>query len=140
MRLALTAAETGHLELSTLHAASAQLAINRFANVFPSEEKNRVRSLLSETLQAVICQTLVKKISGGRVAGFEIMLATAPIRHFIRQDMVAHMESTMQTNREKGMCTLEQFLQEMVLKRIISAKVAANAIAGRGSFKNIETR
>src|SRR4029077_18143455 len=87
MRLALTAAETGHLVMATLHASSAPLAINRFADVFPSEEKNRVRTLLSETLQAVICQTLVRKISGGRIAAFEIMLATNSIRHFIRQDM-----------------------------------------------------
>lgn len=135
MRLALTAAETGHLVLATLHACSAPLAISRFADVFPSEEKNRVRILLSETLQAVICQTLVRKISGGRVAAFEIMLATQPIRHFIRQDMPAHMESTIQISSDKGMCTLENYLQDLVRKRMINQMVATNAMASRGSFK-----
>jgi len=135
MRLALIAAETGHLVLATLHSTSAPLAINRFADVFPSEEKNRVRNLLSETLQAVICQTLVKKISGGRTAAFEIMLCTPAIRHFIRQDMVAHMESTIQTSGEKGMCTLEYYLQKLVTSQVIHAKIAEQVIANRGPYK-----
>jgi twitching motility protein PilT len=135
MRLALIAAETGHLVLATLHSTSAPLAINRFADVFPSEEKNRVRNLLSETLQAVICQTLVKRISGGRIAAFEIMLCTPAIRHFIRQDMAAHMESTIQTNAEKGMCTLENYLQTLVTKKLINAKVAENVVLSRGPYK-----
>jgi twitching motility protein PilT len=138
MRLALTAAETGHLVFATLHAVSAPLAINRFADVFPTEEKNRVRMLLSETLQAVICQTLVRKISGGRAAAFEIMLATTPIRHFIRQDMPVHMESAMQMSVELGMCTLEYYLQEMVKKHIINSVVANTVISNRGSFKDTE--
>lgn len=137
MRLALTAAETGHLVLASLHAYSASVAINRFADVFPSEEKNRVRNLLSETLQAVIFQTLVKKATGGRVAAFEIMLATTPIRHFIRQDMTAHMDSTIQTSGDKGMCTLDQYLQQLVAKRIINEKVAAHVMTSRGSFREI---
>jgi twitching motility protein PilT len=136
MRLALIAAETGHLVLATLHSTSAPLAINRFADVFPSEEKNRVRNLLSETLQAVICQTLVKKISGGgRIAAFEIMLCTPAIRHFIRQDMAAHMESTIQTSSGKGMCTLENYLQTLVKKRMISAKMAEQVIQSRSPYK-----
>jgi twitching motility protein PilT len=135
MRLALTAAETGHLVLATLHATSAPLAVNRFVDVFPTEEKNRVRNLLSETLQAIICQTLVKKTAGGRVAAFEIMLATQPIRHFIRQDMAAHMESTIQTSVEKGMCTLEHYLHLLVTQRVINMMVAENTIANRGAFK-----
>lgn len=136
MRLALTAAETGHLVLATLHAATAPIAINRFADVFPSEERNMVRNLLSETLQAVICQTLVKKISGGRAAAFEIMLATPAIRHFIRQDMTAHMESTIQMSIGKGMCTMDQYLNAMVKKRIINPAVADNILKSRGSFKD----
>ncbi len=137
MRLALTAAETGHLVMATLHASSAPIAISRFTEVFPAEEKNRVRTLLSETLQAVICQTLVRRLTGGRVAAFEVMLATQAIRHFIRQDMSAHMESAMQTNGDKGMCTLEQYLHELVIKRIISPNVATTIIANRGLFRNI---
>lgn len=132
MRLALTAAETGHLVMATLHASSAPLAISRFADVFPTDEKNRVRTLLSETVQAVICQTLVKKISGGRIAAFEVMLTTPPIRNFIRQDMPAHMESTMQTSADKGMFTLEQYLHQLVNRNIIKENVAAHVITNRG--------
>lgn len=138
MRLALTAAETGHLVLATLHASSAPIAINRFADVFPTEEKNRVRTLLSETLQAVICQTLVKKISGGRVAAFEVLLMTAAIRHYIRQDMPSHMESTMQTSGDKGMCTLEQYLQQLVSRRMINAMIATNAVINRGTIEDAD--
>ncbi len=131
MRLALTAAETGHLVLATLHARSAPLAINRFADVFPTEEKNRVRTLLSETLQAVVCQTLVRKISGGRIGAFETMLITPPMRHFIRQDMPAHIESAMEMGRSKGMCTMNQYLHELVSKRIINSMVAENIALDR---------
>jgi twitching motility protein PilT len=135
MRLSLIAAETGHLVLATLHASSAPLAISRFADVFPTEEKNRVRSLLSETLQGVVCQTLVKKIGGGRVAAFEIMLMTPSIRHYIRQDMPAHMESAIQTNGDKGMCSLEQYLDRLIAKREINSMVASGALIGR-TFKD----
>lgn len=138
MRLALIAAETGHLVLATLHSSSAPLAINRFADVFPTEEKNRVRSLLSETLQGVICQTLVKKISGGRVAAFEVMLMTSAIRHYIRQDMPSHMESSMQTNGDKGMFTLEQYLQQLVSKRVINPTIANSATIIRGIMAETE--
>ncbi|SRR5579883_120326 len=136
MRLALVAAETGHLVLATLHASSSPLAINRFVDVFPSEEKNRVRNLLAETLQGVICQTLVKRIAGGRAAAFEIMLATSAIRHFIRQDMNAHMESTIQTSGDKGMCTLEFYLNEMVTKQIITTNTARNALYSRQAIRD----
>lgn len=139
MRLALTAAETGHLVMATLHATSAPLAINRFADVFPSEEKNRVRNLLSETLQGVICQTLVKKITGGRVPAFEIMLITAAIRHFIRQDMAAHMQSAIQLSAGLGMCTLEQNLHDLVARRIINPMVAKSVLSNLGPFKESTT-
>lgn len=138
MRLALTAAETGHLVLASLHAYSAPVAINRFADVFPTAEKNRVRNLLSETLQGVLFQTLIKNNMGKRTAAFEIMLATPPIRHYIRQDMAAHMESTMQTSGDKGMCTLEQYLQQLVAKNIISSNIASIALQKRGSFKELQ--
>lgn len=137
MRLALTAAETGHLVLATLHASSAPLAINRFADVFSSEEKNRVRNLLAETLQAVICQTLIKKTSGGRIAAFELMLMTPSIRHYIKTDMPSHIESTMQTSGDKGMCTLEQNLQQLVSKGLISTIIASNATINRSALTDI---
>lgn len=128
IRLALTAAETGHLVLATLHASSSPLAISRIVDIFPAEEKLRVRNLLSETIQAVLCQNLVKKINGGRVAAFEIMLATAAIRHLIRQDMIGHMQSTIQTSGDIGMCTMEQNLQELVAKRLITTATAKSVV------------
>jgi twitching motility protein PilT len=139
MRLALTAAETGHLVLATLHASSASIAISRFAEVFPSRERNMVRNLLSETLQGVICQALVKKLQGGRIAAFEIMIATDPIRHFIRQDMAGHMQSAIQTNPDKGMVTLENYLQDLVKRQLISPSAAAHVMANRGSLKSLTT-
>lgn len=132
MRLALTAAETGHLVMATLHSSSAAIAVNRFVDVFPTEEKNRVRNLLSESLQGVLCQTLVKKTAGGRIAAFEVMLSTPSIRNFIRQDMLSHIESAMQTNGDKGMFTLEQYLHELVQSHVIKDTVADSIIANKG--------
>lgn len=135
IRLALTAAETGHLVMATLHASSAPLAISRIVDMFPSAERNRVRSLLAETLQAVLCQTLVKRTAGGRVAAFEIMLANPAIRHLIRQDKIAHMMMTIQTNGDIGMCTMEQSLQELVAKRIVTMAVARTINHNRNAFR-----
>jgi twitching motility protein PilT len=137
MRLALLAAETGHLVLATLHSSSAPMAVGRFVDVFPPEEKNLVRGMLSETLQAVICQTLVKRNNGGRVAAFEIMLATPAIRHFIRRDMPSHMESTMQTSSDRGMRTLESSLHDLVTSNIVNQSVAATVLATHTSFRDI---
>jgi twitching motility protein PilT len=134
IRLALTAAETGHLVLASLHARSAPMAISRIIDAFNSDEKNRVRNLLSETLEAIIYQTLVKKNSGGRIAAFEIMLANPAIRHQIRQDLIAQMSSTIQTNGDIGMCTLDQYLQELVAKRFITVATARDIAANQGLF------
>jgi twitching motility protein PilT len=135
IRLALMAAETGHLVMATLHSTSAPLAINRIVDVFPDEEKNRVRDLLAETIQAICCQTLVKKLNGGRVAAFELMLATRAIRHQIRQDKVSHMLMTMQTNGDVGMCTMEQYLDDLVNKRFISQNEARRIAQNRGTTR-----
>ena len=118
IRLALTAAETGHLVLATLHTSSATRTIDRVVDVFPAEEKAMVRTMLSESLQAVISQTLVKKVGGGRVAAHEIMLATPAIRNLIRENKVAQMVSAIQTGAAVGMQTLE-----MSLKRLRGAGV-----------------
>jgi len=134
IRLALTAAETGHLVLTTLHASSAPLAISRIVDIFPANEKNHIRNILSETLQAVICQALVKKVRHGRTAAYELMLATPPIRHLIRQDMAAHMETTIQTNNEIGMCTMDQSIQKLLASGAISPATARAMSAKRGSF------
>ena len=124
IRLALTAAETGHLVFGTLHTTSAAKTIDRVIDVFPAAEKDMVRSMLSESLQAVISQTLLKKKTGGRVAAHEIMRGTPAIRNLIREDKVAQMYSAIQTGQAIGMQTMDQCLQKLVEKRVISVKVA----------------
>lgn len=137
IRLALTAAETGHLVLATLHASSAPLAISRIVDIFPAAEKNRVRNLLSESIQAVMCQSLVKKITGGRIAAFEIMLSTPAIRHLIREDKIAHMVMTIQTSGDLGMCTMDQYLQVLVAKHLVSSAVARSAAVNQEWFTGL---
>ena len=120
IRLALTAAETGHLVFGTLHTTSAAKTIDRVVDVFPAEEKSMVRSMLSESLQAVISQTLLKKIGGGRVAAHEIMIGTPAIRNLIREDKVAQMYSSIQTGCALGMQTLDACLKTLVSKGLVS--------------------
>ena len=124
IRLALTAAETGHLVFGTLHTTSAAKTIDRVIDVFPSEEKAMVRSMLSESLQAVVSQTLLKRANGGRIAAHEIMIATPAIRNLIREDKVAQMYSAIQTGSSVGMNTLDQCLEDLVQKRAITREVA----------------
>ena len=111
IRLALTAAETGHLVFGTLHTTSAAKTVDRIIDVFPAEEKGMVRSMLSESLMAVVSQMLLKKKSGGRVAALEIMRGTPAIRNLIREDKVAQMYSAIQTGQSVGMQTMDQCLQ-----------------------------
>jgi len=120
IRLALTAAETGHLVFGTLHTSSAAKTIDRIIDVFPAGEKGMVRSMLSESLRSVIAQTLMKKIGGGRTAAWEIMVGTPAIRNLIREDKVAQMYSAIQTGQAHGMQTLDQHLQELVKRGMIS--------------------
>ena len=124
IRLALTVAETGHLVFGTLHTTSAAKTIDRVVDVFPGDEKSMVRSMLSESLQAVISQTLVKKIGGGRVAAHEIMLGTSAIRNLIREDKIAQMYSSIQTGGSLGMQTLDMCLKDLVNKGLISREHA----------------
>lgn len=111
IRLALTAAETGHLVLGTLHTSSAPKTIDRIIDAFPAAEKAMVRSMLSESLQGVVSQALIKASGGGRIAAFEVMTGTTAIRNLIREDKVAQMYSTIQTSQAQGMQTLDQALQ-----------------------------
>jgi twitching motility protein PilT len=120
IRLALTAAETGHLVFGTLHTSSAAKTIDRIVDVFPAAEKSMVRSMLSESLRAVISQSLLKKNGGGRVAAHEIMIGTPAIRNLIREDKVAQMYSAIQTGQGMGMQTLDQNLKELVTKGIVN--------------------
>lgn len=124
IRLALTAAETGHLVFSTLHTSSAAKTINRVIDVFPAGEKALVRSMLSESLQAVVAQVLVKKRGGGRVAAQELMTCTPAIRNLIREDKVPQIYSAIQTGRSYGMQTLEQALNQLVEQGMIDQEQA----------------
>jgi twitching motility protein PilT len=124
IRLALTAAETGHLVFGTLHTTSAAKTIDRIVDVFPAEEKSMVRSMLSESLQAVVSQTLLKRTNGGRVAAHEIMIGTPAIRNLIREDKIAQMYSSIQTGASVGMQTLDQCLQNLLSKGTITRDTA----------------
>ena len=134
IRLALTAAETGHLVFGTLHTTSAAKTIDRIIDVFPGGEKGMVRSMLSESLRAVIAQTLLKKIGGGRTAAWEIMIGTPAIRNLIREDKVAQMYSAIQTGQAHGMQTLDQHLQELLKKGMISRLDAQAKAANKDTF------
>ncbi|WP_018869673.1 MULTISPECIES: type IV pilus twitching motility protein PilT [unclassified Thioalkalivibrio] len=124
IRLALTAAETGHLVFGTLHTSSAPKTIDRIIDVFPAAEKDMVRAMLSESMRAVISQTLMKKIGGGRIAAHEIMLGTPAIRNLIRENKIAQMYSTIQTSAGTGMQTLDQCLKDLLAQGQISREDA----------------
>ncbi|MEE8365979.1 MAG: type IV pilus twitching motility protein PilT [Gammaproteobacteria bacterium] len=129
IRLALSAAETGHLVFGTLHTSSAAKTIDRIVDVFPAAEKSMVRSMLSESLKAVISQTLIKKIGGGRVAAHEIMIGTPAIRNLIREDKVAQMYSAIQTGQNVGMQTLDQDLKSLLAQGVVSKDEAKRKAA-----------
>jgi len=121
IRLALTAAETGHLVFGTLHTSSAAKTIDRIVDVFPAAEKDMVRAMLSESLVGVISQTLCKTKDGsGRIAAHEIMLGTPAIRNLIRESKIAQMYSAIQTGNSMGMQTLDQNLAELVRRSVVS--------------------
>ncbi|AWL12874.1 Twitching mobility protein [Saliniradius amylolyticus] len=135
IRLAITAAETGHLVFATLHTNSAPKTIDRIIDVFPAEEKAMVRSMLSESLRAVISQTLLKKVGGGRVAGHEIMVGIPAIRNLIREDKVPQMYSVIQTGQSHGMQTMDQCLQKLVAAgQITPQDAAAKAVDKQPKF------
>jgi len=135
IRLALTAAETGHLVFGTLHTSSAAKTIDRIIDVFPAAEKSMVRSMLSESLRAVVAQTLLKKIGGGRTAAWEIMIGTPAIRNLIREDKVAQMYSAIQTGQALGMQTLDQHLQDLVARGLVTRPDARAKAANKEQFR-----
>lgn len=135
IRLALTAAETGHLVFGTLHTSSAAKTVDRIVDVFPAAEKEMVRSMLSESLRAVISQTLCKTKDGeGRVAAHEIMIGTPAIRNLIRENKIPQMYSAIQTGQNVGMQTLDQNLQDLVKRNIVSANEARSKAANKDSI------
>jgi len=135
IRLAMSGAETGHLVFGTLHTSSAAKTIDRIIDVFPAAEKEMIRAMLSESLKAVISQTLCKTMDGtGRVAAHEIMVGTPAIRNLIREAKVAQMYSAIQTGQQYGMQTLDQNLSDLVKKRIISPAEARSKAANKDNF------
>ena len=135
IRLALTAAETGHLVFGTLHTSSAAKTIDRIVDVFPAAEKDMVRSMLSESLRAVISQTLLKTKDGnGRVAAHEIMIGTPAIRNLIRENKVAQMYSSIQTGQALGMQTLDQNLMELVRRNVVAGDEARAKATNKDMF------
>jgi len=136
IRLAMTAAETGHLVFGTLHTSSAAKTIDRVIDVFPAEEKEMVRAMLSESLRAVISQTLCKTKDGaGRVAAHEVMIGTPAIRNLIRENKVAQMYSAIQTGQGFGMQTLDQNLTDLVRRNVIMVDEARSKAANKDNFK-----
>ncbi|TXT30092.1 MAG: twitching motility protein PilT [Rhodocyclaceae bacterium] len=135
IRLALSAAETGHLVFGTLHTSSAAKTVDRIVDVFPAAEKEMVRSMLSESLRAVISQTLLKTKDGtGRVAAHEIMIGTPAIRNLIRENKVAQMYSAIQTGQNFGMQTLDQNLIDLVRRNVVSSAEARFRAANKDAF------
>jgi twitching motility protein PilT len=135
IRLAMTAAETGHLVFGTLHTSSAAKTVDRIIDVFPAAEKEMIRAMLSESLRAVISQTLCKTKDGtGRVAAHEIMIGTPAIRNLIREAKVAQMFSSIQTGGGLGMQTLDQNLGDLVKRNLISVPEARNKAANKDAF------
>ena len=134
IRLALTAAEAGHPVFGTLHTTSAVKTIDRVIDVFPAAEKDSFRSMLSESLQAVVSQTLLNKKTGGRVVAHEIMRGTPAIRHLIREDKVEQMCSAIQTGQAIDMQTMDQCLQKLVEERVMSLEVAREKAKQPGSI------
>jgi twitching motility protein PilT len=135
IRLALTAAETGHLVFATLHTNSAAKTIDRIIDVFPAGEKAMVRSMLSESLRAVITQTLLKKVGGGRTPAWEIMVGIPAIRNLIREDKVAQMYSSIQTGQQFGMQTMDQCLQDLVRRGLVTRQDAIARAKVKEIFK-----
>ena len=135
IRLALTAAETGHLVFGTLHTSSASKTVDRIIDVFPAAEKEMVRSMLSESLRAVISQTLLKKKDGeGRIAAHEIMIGTPAIRNLIRENKIAQMYSAIQTGQNQGMQTLDQCMMDLVHRNIVAAAEARMRAVNKDNF------
>ncbi len=135
IRLALSGAETGHLVFGTLHTSSAAKTIDRIVDVFPAAEKEMIRAMISESLRAIISQTLCKTKDGsGRVAAHEIMIGTPAIRNLIRENKIAQMYSAIQTGRQIGMQTLDQNLTELVQRNVISMAEARSKAANKDNF------
>jgi twitching motility protein PilT len=132
---AITAAETGHLVLGTLHTYNAPQSIDRVVDIFPPEQQQQIRFQLSQVLEAVLSQTLVHRIKGGRIAAFEILVATSAVRNLIRERKVYQLHSIMSVGRREGMQTLDQALAQLVKKRVVTKQEAILKITDLEQFE-----
>jgi twitching motility protein PilT len=132
--LALTAAETGHLVFGTLHTSSAPKTVDRIIDAFPAAQQNQVRAMFSESLEAIVTQTLCKKKTGGRVAACEILVGVPAVRNLIRENKIHQIPSTMQTGQRLGMQTLDMALQDLVSRGVITKEEAASRSSNPQAF------
>jgi twitching motility protein PilT len=140
IQLALTAAETGHLVFGTLHTSSAPKTVDRIIDVFPANQQGQIRAMLSESIQAIVTQTLCKKVGGGRVAALEILLGTTAVRNLIRENKIHQIPSVIQTSQGVGMKTMEAALIELVEKNMITAESAIEKTGNPKMFEEQEAR
>lgn len=138
IQLALTAAETGHLVFGTLHTSSAPKTVDRVIDVFPPNQQAQVRAMFSESIQAIITQTLCKKIGGGRVAALEVLMGTTAVRNLIREGKIHQLPSVMQTQQSAGMQTLEMHLQELADRGLITRETAIEKSGNPNLFKELD--
>ena len=138
IQLALTAAETGHLVFGTLHTSSAPKTVDRIIDVFPPNQQAQVRAMFAESIQAVVTQTLCKKIGGGRVAGLEVLIGTTAVRNLIREGKIHQIPSVMQTSQGAGMQTMEMHLKELVDRNQITRETAIEKSGNPDLFKEMD--
>ena len=138
IQLALTAAETGHLVFGTLHTSSAPKTVDRIIDVFPPNQQAQVRAMLSESIEAIVTQTLCKKIGGGRVAALEILMGTTAVRNLIRENKIHQIPGTMQTGQQFGMRTMEMALHDLVMRNLITKETAIEKSGNPNMFEDLE--
>jgi twitching motility protein PilT len=138
IQLALTAAETGHLVFGTLHTSSAPKTVDRIIDVFPPAQQAQVRAMLSESIQAILTQTLCRKVGGGRVAALEILIGTAAVRNLIREAKIHQLQSVMQTSQGIGMQTMEMHLVDLAQRNLITKETAIEKSGRPDLFKELE--
>ncbi len=137
--LALTAAETGHLVFGTLHTSSAPKTVDRIVDVFPAEQQGQVRTMFSESLQAVVTQTLLKRKDGkGRVAALEVMIGTSAVKNLIRENKIAQIPSALQTGRQYGMQTMDQALIDLYQKDVVTREAIEKLVTGPAALNGIK--
>ncbi len=137
--LAITAAETGHLVFGTLHTSSAPKTVDRIIDVFPAEQQEQVRTMFSESIQAVVTQTLLKRKDGkGRTAALEIMIGTPAVRNLIRENKIAQIPSSLQTGRQHGMQTMDMALIELYQKDVVTREAIEKLVSSPSSLSGIK--